>query len=392
MPAEVLAPPLGTNVDTLLLAEWHRREGAVIRVGDPLFAVETDKATLDVESPASGTLGRILVPAGSDVPSLTRVAWILLPGETTADIPPDATPEATDEPALATGAPATAAESMLPRGDRVFISPRARRLAETEGVAWELVAPTGPEGAVIERDIRAALAARGDESGLLERLPLDGIRGVIARRMAESAASVAPVTLTTEADATHLVEHRAALAEQGIRVSFNDLLLHLLAGVLPRHPRLNASLRGEHIHVWKEVHLGLAVDTDRGLMAPVLRNADCKTLVEIAAETRGLIASARAGTLRLEALRGATFTLTNLGMFGIDAFTPIVNLPECAILGVGRIKEVPAVVDGRIEIRRRMWLSLTFDHRLIDGGLAARFLQDLVHHIESRREHVVAIT
>jgi pyruvate dehydrogenase E2 component (dihydrolipoamide acetyltransferase) len=213
-------------------------------------------------------------------------------------------------------------------------------------------------------------------------VPMTGIRAVVAARLAESARTTVPVTLTTEVDATELVAWRRRLGDEGTRVSYNDLLLHLLGRALREHPRLNASLHGDAIRIGGPVHVGVAVDTDRGLLVPVVRDVDRKSLEELARETPALIEAARAGSLPPEAMRGGTFTLTNLGMFGIDAFTPVINLPECAILGVGRIKAVPAVVGEEICIRHRVWLSLTFDHRLVDGGPAARCLQRIGQLVE----------
>ncbi len=209
------------------------------------------------------------------------------------------------------------------------------------------------------------------------------MRAIIAERMAQSHNQTAPVTLTAETDATELVEMRLRLGARDVGVSYNDLLIFILGRALREHPRLNASLDGEEIKLWRRIDIGLAVDTDRGLLVPVVRNADQKGLAQLAAETKHLTEQARSGKITPDLLRGGTFTLTNLGMFGVDAFTPIVNLPETAILGVGRIEEKPAVHNGQIVIRHLMWLSLTFDHRLVDGGLAARFLQRVVQLVES---------
>jgi pyruvate dehydrogenase E2 component (dihydrolipoamide acetyltransferase) len=205
--------------------------------------------------------------------------------------------------------------------------------------------------------------------------------------MAQSHRETAPVTLTAEADATALVQLRGQLAEDGVEVSYNDLFLCLLARALREHPRLNASLEQDAVKVWKRIDIGLAVDAERGLLVPVVRNVDGKGLAQLSAETKSLGQRARAGRCTLEELRGSTFTLTNLGMFGIDAFTPIINLPECAILGVGRIKEQPAIVAGQVVARQMVWLSLTFDHRLVDGGPAARFLQRVTQLVE--RPHLL---
>jgi pyruvate dehydrogenase E2 component (dihydrolipoamide acetyltransferase) len=180
-----------------------------------------------------------------------------------------------------------------------------------------------------------------------------------------------------------LVELRERLGVDGIEVTYIDLLLYILGQVLGEHPQLNASLEGDTIKVWRGVHIGLAVETERGLLVPVLRDVDQKGLVQLAGETQALVERARAGQCAPEELHGGTFTLTNLGMYGIDSFSPIINLPDCAILGVGRIRRRPAVVGDKVVVRRMVWLSLTFDHRLVDGAPAARLLQRVVQMIES---------
>ena len=430
MSAEVLVPPLGQTVDTLTLVSWYKHEGEAVAQGEPLYAVETDKATLDVEAPASGILCRVTANPGDMVKVLSAIAVI------------EAKAEDKNAPALT---PA------LTSSPRLFVSPRARRLAEAEGVLLAEVKATGPEGAIIERDVRAYLIeAKAEaeqvststsaltlvaasispvawrlagEAGLdwqavagtgprgqitkedIERaieqrhgaaeapvssfqlpastFPFSGVRALIAERMVAGHSRTAPVTLTAEADATALVTLRQQLAADGVAVSYNDLFLTILAKALVEHPRLNASLDGDTtpgtagrtVKLWPQIDIAVAVDTERGLLAPVVRGVDRKGLAHLARETTALTERARAGKCTPDELIGSTFTLTNLGMFGIDAFTPIINLPECAILGVGRIKTQPIWAGDHVEPREMVWLSLTFDHRLVDGGPAARFLQ-----------------
>jgi pyruvate dehydrogenase E2 component (dihydrolipoamide acetyltransferase) len=323
-------------------------------------------------------------------------------------------------------------------GQRIFISPRARRLAEEYGVPLTTLQATGPEGAIVERDVRAYLQAEAEprispvarrvaqeagvdwhslvgtspggrimrqdvstarkalgqggpaEGEVLESIPVAGVRAVIAQRMAQSSATTANVTLNSEADATALVALRRQLAKDGVEVSYNALLIQILGRALGDHPRLNASLRGDTIQVWRRIHVGLAVDTDRGLLVPVVRDVAGKGLIQLESGIGSVVERARAGKCAPEELSGATFTLTNLGMYSIDSFTPIINLPECAILGVGRIKKKLAVAQdltdledlSGLAVRETMWLSLSFDHRLVDGGPAARFVQRVVQLIE----------
>ncbi len=290
------------------------------------------------------------------------------------------------------------AAALRPPAVEVRASPLARRLAEELGVDIEQVAASMPgrriERADVEQAARAARPAPAPASVPLPALdqatPLSGIRRITAARMAESAHTTAPVTLTTEADATELVRLRsqisADLAGANLQVpSYNDLLARLVALALLEHPALNATLVDERIVQQAAVHIGMAVDTERGLLVPVVRDAHSKSVQQIAAESARLIERARAGAAAADELRGSTFTITNLGMYDIDAFTPIVNLPECAILGVGRIVARPVVVDEQAEtvaVRRMMALSLTFDHRVVDGAPAARFLKRVKQFVE----------
>ena len=439
MAIEVLAPPLGQTTATVILAHWYKREGDPVKQGEPLFAVETDKATLDVEASASGILRNVRAKEGDEVEVLTAIAVIAQAGEEPAL--PAAQPHAVVPATAQAPAPSGAAKAR----QRLFVSPRARRLAEHEGVPLEGVKATGPEGAIIERDIRAylsepsapaitplarrmaeaagldwrqlegsgtrgkvtskdvsqvsakaappagpeyakpAVAQPAGEGG--EIVPLAGVRAVIAERMASSHSQTAPVTLTAEVDATALVELRHELVRDGIEASYTDLFVCVVARALRDHPQLNASLEGDRVRRWRDVHIGVAVDTDRGLLAPVIRNVERQGLRQIAQEVKAVTERARAGQCTPDELRGGTFTLTNLGMFGVDAFTPLINLPECAILGVGRIKTRPVMEGNTVVGRQMVWLSLTFDHRLVDGGPAARFLQRVAQLVE--RPHLL---
>ena len=434
MPQEVLAPPLGQTVDTVTLVTWYKQEGETVKEGEPLFAIETDKATLDIEAQASGILRRVTASEGDAVQVLSAIALIVAPDE---EVPQEkaveqkATKPSIDQTSpVSDVSPLAAAHPKTAAGKRLFVvSPRARRLAEAEGVSLENLSGTGPEGAIVERDVRAYLERQtqvtitpvaermAKEAGLdwrqiqgsgprgrvtredvsaairqagvsrplneaVAEMPLQGIRAIIAERMAESVSTTARVTLTAEADASALVALREQLAADGFTVSYNDLLLYVLGRVLRDQPALNASLEGNTIRQWRRVHIGLAVDTERGLLVPVVRDVDTKRLAQLAQETKDLSERARTAKLTSDELHGGTFTLTNLGMFGIDAFTPIINLPEAAILGVGRIKVRPVVQDDEVVIRQMVWLSLAFDHRLVDGGPAARFLQRVVQLVE----------
>lgn len=387
-PTEVLVPPLGQTVDTVTLVAWYKEEGQAVQEGEMLYAIETDKATLDIEAPASGVLRGVTAVPGDEVKVLSAIALITAPDELPVETPAIQEAEAVRPPTIGSlSAGQVASHDRQPQTrERIFISPRARRLAEDQGIRWAALEPTGPEGAIIERDVRAYIQARGKETGVgleeAQAIPATAMRAVITARMAQSVSRAARVTLTSEVDATAMVNMRQRLVQDEADVTYNDLLLHILGRALREHPQLNASLEGDTIKVWQQVHIGLAVDTDRGLLVPVVRDVDRKGLDRLASETRTLIARAKAGQSTPHDLSGATFTLTNLGTFGVDSFTPIINLPECAVLGVGRIKARPAVIKDRIVARQMMWLSLAFDHRLVDGAPAARFLQRVSQLIE----------
>ena len=317
-------------------------------------------------------------------------------------------------------------------GERIFASPRARKKAREKGVDLAFVSGSGPNGRIIEKDVLAYAEAQpaatplarkvAQEAGLSlaqvptagaritadqvraaatrpqvtlpaapaagEIVPMAGVRAIIADRMATSAHTTAAVTLQSVVDATEFVAVRTKLKEAfadelGFSIGYNDLLAVIVARCLVEFPYMNARLEESGIRLLEGVNVGLAVDNERGLLVPVIHGADKLGLKELAKTFRELVARAREGKSLPDDLQGGTFTITNLGMFGVDMFSPIINLPECAILGVGRIRPEPAVVEGEIVVRQRMWLSLTFDHRLVDGAPAARFLQAITRYVET---------
>ncbi len=282
------------------------------------------------------------------------------------------------------------------------VSPVAEHMAAQLGVDLRKVTGTGPRGRVVKADVLAVAeaeeAAEAPEPAIAEveeapspitgeRVPLTGVRKVIAERMHASHTTTAPVTLTMEVDATEFTAARERLKANlvdklGFNIGYNDLLIKVVAQALRRFPYVNARLVDDEIVHLEAINIGLAIDTERGLLVPNVPDADAKSLIEVAMAVRDLVDRARKAALTPDELSGGTFTITNLGMYEVDAFTPIINAPETAILGVGRIKAVPAVVDGEVAIRQRMWLSLTFDHRLVDGAPAARFMQYIKRLIE----------
>ncbi len=436
----ILMPRLGWTMEEGIFGSWLKADGDRIVPGDLLFTVESDKATQEVETFEAGILCIPPdAPVSGDVVAVGAVlAYLLQDGEPLPASSGSSSPAQPAQPPperQTEGVPATV------RGPA--ISPRARRVAAELKVDWQGLQGSGSSGRIVERDVRAAfsppsplratpvaqrvaqqagldLAAipptglgarvqRSDVEAVLrsqqaeqppqrpaseleagaehEVIPVSRVRRLIAQRMLGSAQETAAVTLTTEADATAFVllrdQLRAALAPRDRLVpTYNDLLIKLVAVALQQHPVLNATWQEQTILLWREVHIGLAVDAPDGLVVPVVRDAHSRSVGQIAAATRELIARAQARQLQGEELQGGTFTVTNLGMFGIDAFTPIINLPQSAILGVGRIVARPAVVDDQIVPRKLMALSLTFDHRVADGAAAARFLRTVREFIE----------
>jgi pyruvate dehydrogenase E2 component (dihydrolipoyllysine-residue acetyltransferase) len=369
MPVEIVMPRLGWDMKVGSVAEWLKHDGDRVETGEPVCLISGDKATTELEALDSGILR---IPTGSPEPGVevavgTVLAYLVAPNES---------------------APTSVASSALIRS-RVVATPRARRAAAAQGIDWRVLRGSGRGGRILERDVRG-VAATTPPPAPVTASPLAGTRRVTAERLAESAREVVPVTLTTDADATALVDLRTqAVAERGgshgPAPALNDLFMKIVAVALGEHPALNASLTERGIVLHAQVHIGLAVDTLHGLVVPVVRDVGARSVDQIARETTRLIEAARGGRSRPEDLHDATFTITNLGMYEIDAFTPVISLPQCAVLGIGRIVARPVVVDEateRVAMRRMLALSLTFDHRLVDGAPAARFLQTVKHLVE----------
>jgi len=395
MLTEVRMPKLGMAMKKGAVTKWLKAEGETVQEGAELFELATEKITAVVPSPASGLLGRVVAQLGAELPVGALLALIGEPGDTfppreelAAQPPPVA-------PAFPIGAPPAPPEAATRAGGRpgdgAPVSPAARRRARELGVDVALVAPSAPGKRVMVEDVEAfaAAAAAVAEAEPEEMpapagrvVPFTGIRRVVAERLSESLRTTAQVTISREVEAGGLVTRRAALAAgfevaTGIRLPYTDLLVEAVARLLADHPLLNSTLTEEGIVLPDAVHVGVAVALEDGLIVPVIRDAGTRPLAELARDRAELAAKAQAGTLTLDEVEGGTFTISNLGSFGADAFTPIINPPQCAILGVGRIVDKPVAVAARVEVRPLLWLSLTFDHRIVDGAPAARFLREL---------------
>ncbi|MFW5685885.1 MAG: dihydrolipoamide acetyltransferase family protein [Spirochaetota bacterium] len=420
MASEVLLPKQGNSVESCIIVEWKADEGSEVSKGDILMEVETDKATMEVESTADGVLLKQLVSPGDDVPVLSPIAIV---GEAGEQVNEPAGGARATRPTAPSGVaekpspgPSSEPESTSARTHRggAKISPRARRLADARGISYESLSGSGPGGRVMVRDVEAALesgaggpaargasravagggeagdaAAAGRVSGSVgmaepaSETPIKGVRKLIAERMRASLASTAQLTMDASADARALLAYRkrlkASASEELSAISINDLVLFAVSRVLADFPSLNATFSDGVIRTFEQVDLGFAVDTPRGLMVPVVRAADRRSLVELTRDAHRLAAGCLEAGVNPDDLSGATFTVTNLGAFGIERFTPVLNVPQVAILGVCAITQRPAP-DGEGTIPM-MGLSLTIDHQVVDGAPAARFLQALGREI-----------
>ena len=365
MPEEVRLPQAGMGMTDGTVLDWLKDVGDPVRAGECIAEVEAAKTTLEIEAPCDGILARILTPAGTLVPVREVMAVIAFPGEeVSADAePPRASPA---PPPPAAGVPAP---PRPPAG--VQVVPAARRLAREHGVDLADMAGSGPGGRITEADVAAHLA-----EGAAGTVPLTGTRGIIARRMVASLQGSAQFTLVRRADVTDLVRrHDHGELPEG--VTYTDVLARAAVLSLAEHPALNAHVVGDQIRLARRVHLGIGIDTGEALLVGVLRDAGAAGLAELSARRRALTERVRAGRADPAELQGSTFTITNLGHAGIDAFTPIINPPEVAILGAGRVTDQPVRDGDGVAWRQEITLSLTVDHRAVDGAPAARFLATL---------------
>ena len=379
MATEIVLPQWGMEMQDGTIVRWLKREGDAVAEGEPIVEVETAKLQTELESTASGILTRIVAGEGEIVPIRGVLCVIGEPGEGSA-------------------AAGTAAGDVR----RTPVVPAARRLARERGIDLAQVSGSGPQGRILIADVEAVILRQAQDAGVgaegvgvesvgadvvAEVIPLSGIRGAVAGRMLESLRTTAPVTLTTEANVTEAMRLRRGLSrhqggDAGGGIGPLAVVVKAAAEALRRHPRLNAIRAADddgrdEVRVLREINIGLAVALDEGLVTPVIRQADGKSLARLAAESRDLAERTRAGRPRPEEISGGTFTITNLGANEIDAFTPIINPPQVAILGVGRVAEKPVIVNGEVGQGETMYLSLTFDHCALDGAPAAAFLQTL---------------
>ncbi len=412
MATKVVMEALSPTMEEGRLVEWKKNEGDVVTAGDVLAEVETDKAVMELVARASGTLLKRVVAEGTTAPVASLVGWIGAPGEaipgadSAAPVPKAAPAPTAAAPIAQEPAPVTA-----PTGGRLRASPLAKRIAADKGVDLASLTGSGPEGRVIKRDLEAAAAAPqpgtmstavwpsqavpqsaamhtavwATQASPFSEIQLSQVRKTIAKRLVQSIGPIPTYYLTVEADMERAWEAREALvaADEKGKFSFNDLVIRCAAAALRQHPWVNAWWLDDRIRQWHDIHIGVAVAIDEGLITPVIRHADRKSLREIAGEVRELAGRAREKRLKPEEYTGSTFSISNLGMFGIDEFTAIINPPEAAILAVGRLEEKAVVHHGAVVARHRMRMTMSCDHRVIDGATGAAFLKTLVGMLEN---------
>ncbi len=422
MATKIIMPKLGMAMSEGTLVKWLRDDGAEVKAGEPVVVVMSKKITYEVIAPADGIVRHIsqakdtcdigqiigfITAPGEETPKVEHVAPAEVP--VTAEAPPPAAPAEKKAPREEKRFPSSPAARRLakelgvdisrvvPSGSRVTekdvqhfcdeqarisISPLARQMAEVEGLDITTIQGSGPNGKITEEDILRILEGEKFKAPV-GNIPFIGMRQAIAEQMVHSLQTMAQITLMTTVDVTELVSTREALrARWDRKVSYTDLLVKAVAVALGDHPLLGARLEGEEILMPDEINVGIAVALEEGLIVPVIRNADRMTVLEIGDRIKDLAQRARENALNVDEVTGAVFTVTNLGTYGVDGFTPIINPPEVAILGVGRITEELALVNGQVVPRSKMVLSLTIDHRIVDGAPGAAFLQTLAQLLE----------
>jgi len=377
----IIMPKTGMAMEEGTIIRWLKKPGDTVSKGEAIAVIETDKVTMDLEADYEGTLLAVVHGDGDVVEATHTIAWIGAPGEKVPTVPEV---ESAHQPPLpqsqgaAAGRPPALAEPPVSAASgKPLTTPAARAYASQAGIALSSVAGTGPGGAIRLRDVTALTESPAPaRSGQGHYIPMSGMRRVIAEKMLRSHQQIPPVTLITRADVTELAALRARLNAAGaLKVSYTDFILRAVALAIREHPFLNSVIEGDRIVIQNEINIGIAVALETGLIVPVIRGANALGVRQIAAATRELTDRARSGTLGPGDCTGGTFTISNLGMYGVTEFTPLINIPESAILGVGAIEEaLRTSAAGGIESRKLMSLCLTHDHRHIDGAPAAIFL------------------
>jgi len=390
---QLIMPKLGMTMEKGKIIKWLKKEGDPVKRGEEILELETDKVTLKIEAPGSGVLRKIIAPEKAVIPIGRTIAIIADPDEK-VDIDAIIAKEVPIEVAVKGPVPTIAPQIERPAG-RIFASPRARALAKEKNVDLKFMLGTGPDGRIVEQDVVNYVQhpVNLTKSGvrIRETQPIEGIRKVIAERMLSSLQNAAQLTITMDSDTTELERFRSVVLpftekEANLRVSFTEILVKVVAKVLEEFPIVNAVIEDNQIKYLEEINVGIAVASDKGLIVPVVHQANKKSLIEIAKISKELIVKTRTGKLTLDDLSRGTFTITNLGMFGVEIFTPILNKPEVGILGVGKMEKKWIVKKDQPTITPTMQLSFSFDHQIIDGHIAAQFLGRIKEIIESYKQ------
>jgi len=394
MATTVIMPKLGLTMTEGTIERWLKKEGDRVEKGEPLVEIITEKINFQYESPASGILRKILHHEGDVIPVTVPIAIIAEEGETLEEFE-GIKPEVPVEVAMP--AAVQSQKEMKEPSKRIFASPLARKIAREKGIDLSSLKGSGPRGRIIRADVlkvaervivQEVVSPPPKPTPPGKLIPLKGIRKIIAKRMTESFQNIPHFYLSLEIDMTTCLTLREQLKEEvekrtQVRLTLTDILVKVVASALKDHPIINSRIEGDQIHLMEEVNIGVAIALEDGLIVPVVHHADKKSLTEIAITIRELTQKAREGRLSLEDVGGGTFTLSNMGMLGIDTFNAIINPPECSILGVGRTIEKPVVQGGEIKIRPMAWFSLSSDHRIVDGATAALFLNRIKRLLEN---------
>jgi len=410
MPVEIVMPKLGLTMTEGLIVEWRKKEGDPVKKGDILFVLETEKVTYEVEAPEDGALGKILVKEQETVPVGAVVATLLKPGESAVEVTasPAAAPKAeAASPAPAAAASAAAPVGAAPAGGRVKATPLAKKVAKELGIDLSAVAGTGPGGRILREDvekakavgIQAPVAAAPAPAAPAQAAPsapttaegrlaaFTGMRKTIAKRMLQSKVEAAQAYMGNTVDATRIQALRSELLpfiekKSGVRITITDLMMKVTGAALREHPVINTRWTDKGVLFLPEVNMGMAMALDEGLIVACIKNINCKSLGQVARYRVALIEKGKKNSFLPDDIKGSTFTLSAMGMFGLETFTAIINQPENAILAVGAIIDKPVALKGEVVIRPMMTVNLTYDHRTIDGAEAGKFMRTLKEMIE----------
>lgn len=409
MPIAIQLPALSPTMSEGRITKWLKKEGDKVNSGDGIAECETDKSNLEIEATDGGTLLKIVVPAGSTSPVGGVIGWIGKPGEAIPDAPAPApvaaAPAAAPAPAVAAApkaAPAPVASTVPAKpkpvvaaptpaavaGERLRVSPLARKMAETQGIDLAAVPGSGPNGRIVKRDVEQVMAAPASKSAPIfrstpgvrlepESLPVTNMRKVIAQRLTEVKPGVPHFYLTIDVEMDQALKIREEAKAQDLKISVNDIIVKATAMAVRKFPRINQVFAGDHILQLRTVDVGIAVAIEDGLITPIIKDADQKGIAEIAAEVRELAERAKKKALKPDEYTGGSITVSNLGMFGIDSFIAVINPPQAAILAVGRVEPKVVVRNDAMVIRQMMSITLSGDHRVIDGAVGAQYLQEL---------------